>query len=123
MHEIHRLRNPIKSVNWLVVGGIAAAIGVGLWWMERPASASSQLGPTTTFVTGGKYQITGQLATGVDPSAAASSIQASYTGAGAAGPQWQNVTVSISGNTYTVSGTYVGPGMSIPAGLSVTRTG
>jgi hypothetical protein len=91
----------------LVIGGVAAAIGVGLWWMERPAAAATApAGPVTTLVTGGRYQLTGSTVTGtpVDPSTA-SNIQNSLT----AGGQWQNVVFTTSGSTYTIQGTYTGP--------------
>lgn len=52
-----------------------------------------------------------------------SGIRASYEGAGPAGPQWRDINVSVSGNTYTVQATYVGPGTPTPAGLTVTKIG
>jgi hypothetical protein len=96
----------MNTRDWLVVGGVAAAIGVGLWWMERPAAAAAATGPVTTLVTGGRYQLVGSTVTGtpVDPSMA-SSIQNSLT----ASNQWQNVTMTTAGSTYTLQGTYTGP--------------
>jgi hypothetical protein len=110
----------MKTRDWLVIGGVlgAAVVGVVLW--EQHASASA---PVTTLVTGSRYQITGPVDPSVPPGSAASSIQNSYTGSGPAGPQWQNVNVTVSGNTYTVQATYTGPGTPVPAGLTVTKIG
>jgi hypothetical protein len=110
----------MKTRDWYVIGGAAAVIGVGLWWMERSTAAS---GPVTTLVTGSRYQLIGQVPTGVDPNSYPSSLQASYAGAGPGGPQWKDVTVSVSGTTYTVQATYLGPGTPVPAGLVVTKIG
>jgi hypothetical protein len=113
----------MKMKDWYVIVGVAAAVGAGLWWMER--SAAGATGPVTTLVTGGRYQLTAPIPAGVTPDGSfTSSIINSYQGSGPnLPPQWQNVTVSISGNTYIVQGTYMGPGTPIPTGLTVTKIG
>lgn len=111
----------MNTRDWLVVGGIAAAVGVGLWWMERPATAAA--GPVAALVTGGRYQLVGQVPAGIDPNSYPSTLQSSYAGSGPGGPQWKDINVSVAGTTYTVQATYLGPGTPIPAGLTVTKIG
>jgi hypothetical protein len=120
MYEVHRLKNPIKRMNWLVIGGVSAAVGVMVWLVERHSAAS---GPVTSLTTGSRYQLVGQVPAGVDPIPYQSTLQASYAGAGPGGAQWKDIAVTVSGNMYTVQATYLGPGTPVPAGLVVTKIG
>jgi hypothetical protein len=149
MYEVHRLRNPIKRVNWLVIGGVAAAIGAGVWWMTKPAAASTTATPTPTptpavtplpapgVVTPPLSSVlplavpaTGPVVTTLTPGGRYQIVGQYVPGQdptllyGIVGQQWQNPAVSISGTTYTAQATWAGPdGYAVPSGVTVTKIG
>jgi hypothetical protein len=96
-----------------------------------PPSASPPPPPAggLTLTPGQTYTITGPVDPNLPGPAFAASVQAGLTMAGAqAGPQWQNVSVSVSGPTFTATGTYAGPVQqlsptTLPPGWSVTPGG
>jgi hypothetical protein len=113
-HALAPHENPQPST-WIAIGLAAVVLGGAVYLLTRPTLA-------TTFTPGSTYSITGALPVG---GGALSSIIASMTGAGIAGPQWQSVKgVDNQDGTYTITGTYAGATSTpVPPGVTVYKVG
>lgn len=112
LHEASE--NPEPST-WMALGLAAVVITGAIYLLTRPTLA-------TTIDPGSTYSITGALPSG---GGSLSSIVASMSGAGALGPQWQNVKgVDNQNGTYTITATYAGTSsIPVPTGATVYKLG
>jgi hypothetical protein len=97
--------------------------------MVSPPPPSATPAGGLQLTPGQTYTITGPADPNLPGPAFAASVQAGLTMAGGqVGPLWQNVQVSVSGQAFTATGTYVGPVQSVtpstlPVGWTVTPGG